>query len=41
MPTSRMAAANRRPIMGLTERSPMSNIMGIRNGAMKDVAYGC
>ena len=36
MPTSRMAIANRRFIMGLKRRSPMSNIMGIRSGVMKD-----
>jgi hypothetical protein len=28
MPVSRMALTNRRSIMGLTRRSPMSNIMG-------------
>ena len=28
LPTSRMALTNRRSIMGLTRRSPMSNIMG-------------
>ena len=36
MPTSRMAIANRRFIMGLKRRSPMSNIMGISSGVMKD-----
>lgn len=41
VPTSRMATANRQSIMGLTRRSPMSNIMGIYSGAMKDGAYGC
>ena len=41
MPTARMATANRRSIMGLTGRSPMSNIMGIWSRAKKDGAYGC
>ena len=41
MPTSRMATAHRRSIMGLTGRSSMSNIMGVRGGAKKDGAYGC
>jgi hypothetical protein len=41
MPTSRMATANRRSIMGLTRRRSMSNIMGRRSGAMKGGAYGC
>jgi hypothetical protein len=36
LPASRMAKANRRSIMGLRRRSPMSNIMGISSGAMKD-----
>jgi hypothetical protein len=40
MPTSDMTKANRRSIMGLTRRSPMSNIMGISSGGMKDGAYG-
>jgi hypothetical protein len=40
LPTSRMGIANRQTFMGLTRRSPMSNIMGIRSGAMKDGAYG-
>ena len=40
MPTARMATANRGSIMGLTRRSPMSHIMGIRSGAMKGGAYG-
>ena len=38
MPPSRMAPANRRSIMGLTWRSPMSNIMRIGSGAMNDGA---
>ena len=38
MPTSRMALTNRRSIMGLTRRSPMSNIMRIGSGAMNDGA---
>jgi hypothetical protein len=41
MPTSRMATANGRSIRGLTRRSPMSNIMRIGSGAMKDGAYCC
>ncbi|MBK5280530.1 MAG: hypothetical protein JJE16_00420 [Nitrospiraceae bacterium] len=41
LPTSRMATANRRALMGLTRRSPLSNIMGIRSGAMKGGADDC
>jgi hypothetical protein len=40
MPTARMATSHRRSIMGLTQKSPMSHILGIRSGAMKDEAYG-
>ena len=40
MPTSRMAIANRRSIMGLTRRRPPSHTMGMSSGATKDGAYG-
>jgi methyltransferase (TIGR00027 family) len=40
MPTSRMAIANRRSILGLTRRRPPSHIMGMSSGATKDGAYG-
>jgi hypothetical protein len=36
LPVSLMAIVNRRSIMGLTRRSPMSSSMGIRSEAMKD-----
>jgi hypothetical protein len=36
LPASHMAKVNRRSIMGLTRRSPMSNSMGIRSEAMKN-----
>ena len=38
MPTAHRATVNRGSIMGLTQRRPMSPIMGVRRRAMKDGA---